>query len=202
MSKNRKSATTARRPAGRSSSSRPPAKKTPAPRSRSSQAPRKGASSKKPAAQSQSQRPQQQRQRAQKQGTKSRQHLGSKAPRTPQTTSHAPTRGQTVARGSLQAGRYLWALVTGLVIAALLFEPTWSWMVGVGVFFLAAGEFSGLWMLVSGYIMACTPAAFGLLIATGRFWLSLTHSLWIGAVYLVVGFLLLDRILGVLGGGL
>ncbi|WP_300344101.1 hypothetical protein [Nesterenkonia sp.] len=94
--------------------------------------------------------------------------------------------------------RLLWAVVAGLVIAALLFEPTMVWTLGVGVYLVAAGEFSGLWMIVTGYGLACLPSAFGLLIATGRFWLSLTHSLWIGILYGLAGFLLLDQILGVL----
>lgn len=98
----------------------------------------------------------------------------------------------------MQAARWLWAVISTLVIAALLFEPTMVWTLGVGVFMIAAGEFSGLWLVVSGYGLACLPAAFGLLIATGRFWTSLTHALWIGAVYAVVGFIFLDRILGVL----
>lgn len=88
--------------------------------------------------------------------------------------------------------------MTALVVAALLFEPTLVWTLGVGVFMVAAAEFSGLWLIVSGYGLACLPAIFGLLVATGRFWTSLTHSLWIGAVYAVVGFVLLDQILGVL----
>lgn len=96
---------------------------------------------------------------------------------------------------TMQAARYLWATVTALVIAALLFEPTMIWMIGVGVFMLAANEFSGLWMMVCGYLLACLPATFGLLIATGRFWFSLTHALWIGAIYAITGFLLLERLL-------
>ena len=44
-----------------------------------------------------------------------------------------------------------------------------------------------------------TEAAYcWVLIATGRFWTSLTHALWIGAVYSVVGFIFFDRILGIL----
>lgn len=98
----------------------------------------------------------------------------------------------------MQAARYLWAMVTGLVIAALLFEPTMVWTLGVGFFMVANAELFGLWMVVAGYGMACLPATFGLLVATGRFWFSLTHGLWIGAVYSVTGFLLLDRIMGLL----
>lgn len=86
-------------------------------------------------------------------------------------------------------------MVTALVLAALLFEPTMIWMIGVGIFMVAASEFSGLWMMVCGYGLACLPATFGLLIGTGRFWFSLTHGLWIGLVYAVVGFLFLERIL-------
>ncbi|MDZ5077337.1 hypothetical protein [Nesterenkonia sp. HG001] len=95
-------------------------------------------------------------------------------------------------------GRYLWALVTSVVIAALLFEFTMLWTIGVGFYMLALREFTGLWFLVGGYALACVPAAFGLLIATGQFWRSLTHALWIGLVYGLLGFFLLDRILGAL----
>ncbi|MGQ7787593.1 hypothetical protein [Nesterenkonia sp. PF2B19] len=95
-------------------------------------------------------------------------------------------------------GRYLWAVVTAVVIAALLFEFTMLWTIGVGVYMLALREFTGLWFLVGGYALACVPWAFGLLIATGQFWRSLTHALWIGAVYGLVGFLFLDKILGAL----
>lgn len=123
------------------------------------------------------------------------------ANRTPSNRARAnnhASRSRTAARRSVQAARYLWAAVTALVVAALLFEPTLVWTLGVGVFMVAAAEFSGLWLIVSGYGLACLPAIFGLLVATGRFWTSLTHSLWIGAVYAVVGFVLLDQILGVL----
>ncbi|MGO1523370.1 MAG: hypothetical protein ACTHV8_06730 [Nesterenkonia sp.] len=116
--------------------------------------------------------------------------------RTPARTQSS--RSRTAARRSLQAARYLWAAVTALVIAALLFEPTLVWTLGVGVFMVAAAEFSGFWLIVSGYGLACLPAVFGLLVATGRFWTSLTHGLWIGAVYAVVGFIFLDQILGVI----
>ena len=95
-------------------------------------------------------------------------------------------------------GRYLWALITAVVIAALLFEFTMIWTIGVGFYMVALGEFTGLWLLVGGYTMACTPAAFGLLIATGQFWRSMTHSLWIGLLYGTLGFTFLDVILGAL----
>ena len=67
-------------------------------------------------------------------------------------------RGQTAARRSVQAARCLWAVLTGLVIAALLFEPTMVWTLGVGLFMLANAELTGLWLLVVGYGMACLPA--------------------------------------------
>ena len=108
------------------------------------------------------------------------------------------SRSRLAARRSVLAARHLWATVTALVIAALLFEPTMVWSLAVGTFLVAAGQFSGLWLVVAGYGLACLPAAFGLLVATGRFWFSLTHALWIGAVYAVLGFFFLDQILGVL----
>lgn len=95
-------------------------------------------------------------------------------------------------------GRYLWAVVVAVVIAAMLFEFTMIWTIGVGFYMLALGEFTGLWLLVGGYAMACTPAAFGLLIATGQFWRSMTHSLWIGLLYGTLGFFFLDVIIGAL----
>lgn len=107
-------------------------------------------------------------------------------------------RGQTAARRSVQAARCLWAVLTGLVIAALLFEPTMVWTLGVGLFMLANAELTGLWLLVVGYGMACLPATFGLLVATRRFWFSLTHGLWIGVVYSAAGVLLLEHILTLL----
>lgn len=100
-----------------------------------------------------------------------------------------------MADGSMRAARYLWATVTALVIAALLFEPTMVWMLGVGVFMVANAEFMGLWLIVCGYGLACVPAAFGLLIASGRFWFSITQSLWIGLLYGAAGFVFLDRII-------
>lgn len=75
------------------------------------------------------------------------------------------------------------------------------WMLGVGLWMLANQELMGLWMLVVGYIMACIPWAIGLLIATGRFWTSMTHALWIGVVYAVLGMLLLEYVIGVSGIG-
>ncbi|NLS10475.1 hypothetical protein HGQ17_10835 [Nesterenkonia sp. MY13] len=107
----------------------------------------------------------------------------------------ASSRGQRMADGSMRAARYLWATVTALVIGALLFEPTMVWMLGVGVFMVANAEFMGLWLIVCGYGLACVPAAFGLLIATGRFWFSITQSLWIGLLYGAAGFVFLDRII-------
>lgn len=106
-------------------------------------------------------------------------------------------RSRVAARHSLQAARYLWAIVTGLVIAALLFEPTMVWTIGVGVFMIANAELIGLWLLVAGYGMSCLPVTFGLLIATGRFWFSLTHGLWTGALYSVTGFLFLEQVIGI-----
>jgi hypothetical protein len=89
-------------------------------------------------------------------------------------------------------------VVVAVVIAAMLFEFTMIWTIGVGFYMLALGEFTGLWLLVGGYAMACTPAAFGLLIATGQFWRSMTHSLWIGLLYGTLGFFFLDVIIGAL----
>lgn len=73
------------------------------------------------------------------------------------------------------------------------------WMIGVGLWMLANGELIGSWMLVVGYILACIPWAIGLLIATGSFWRSMTHALWIGALYAVVGTLLLEHLVGLVG---
>lgn len=110
----------------------------------------------------------------------------------------AKSRRHTAVRASVQAARYLWAILTGLIIAALLFEPTMVWMLGVGLFMVANAELTGLWLLVIGYGMACLPATFGLLIATRRFWFSLTHGLWIGIVYSVAGVLFLEHFLSLL----
>ncbi|GAA1140777.1 hypothetical protein GCM10009672_08640 [Nesterenkonia lutea] len=85
--------------------------------------------------------------------------------------------------------------MVAVVIAALMFEFTMAWTIGVGFYMLALGEFTGLWLLVAGYALACTPAAFGLLIATGRFWTALTHALWIGLLYGGLGFAFLDVVL-------
>lgn len=93
--------------------------------------------------------------------------------------------------------RYLWAGITVLVIGALLFEPTMLWCLSVGLWMLAEQELMGLWLVVAGYVMACVPWAFGLLIATGRFWKALTHALWAGLVYGALGYLFLDQILGI-----
>lgn len=117
---------------------------------------------------------------------------GTSSPR--QTAHKEPVSAQS--RPTRPWGRLLWALVTAVVIAALLFEFTMLWTLGVGAYMLALGEFTGLWFLVGGYILACVPPAFGLIIATRRFWYSLTHALWIGVIYGLGGFLLLDRLLG------
>lgn len=113
----------------------------------------------------------------------------------PSSSSSQPS---TLRRVAGDWGRYLWAVVVAVVIAALLFEFTMIWTIGVGFYMLALGELTGLWLLVGGYAMACTPAAFGLLIATGQFWKALTHSLWIGLLYGTLGFAFLDVILGAL----
>lgn len=118
--------------------------------------------------------------------------------RAPRRTSGSAPKPTKAHRARRPWGRYLWGLVTAVVIAALLFEFTMLWTIGVGIYMLALREFTGLWFLVGGYALACVPWAFGLLIGTGQFWRSLTHALWIGAVYGVVGFLFLDRILGAL----
>ncbi|WP_147103752.1 hypothetical protein [Nesterenkonia populi] len=94
--------------------------------------------------------------------------------------------------------RRLWAVVTALLIAALLFESTMIFTLGMGVYMLSVQEFIGLWFVAGGYVLACLPWAFGLLIATGQFWRSLTHSLWIGLIYGTAGFLFLDQILAAL----
>lgn len=94
--------------------------------------------------------------------------------------------------------RRLWAVVTALLIAALLFESTMIFTIGMGIYMLSVPEFIGLWFVAGGYVLACLPWAFGLLIATGQFWRSMTHSLWIGLIYGTVGFLFLDQILAAL----
>lgn len=133
------------------------------------------------------------RPRAQQRGHSQRRRV------TTATAGSAETRGRSARRRSLQAARYLWAAVTGLVIAALLLEPTLVWTIGAGIFMIANAELIGLWLLVAGYGMACLPVTFGLLVGTGRFWFSLTHGLWTGAVYSVGGFLFLEQILGFVG---
>lgn len=132
-------------------------------------------------------------------------HTGANPPSSPSYAAkrtsqqrHRGTGGQQVAKKSVEAARFLWAGVTALVIAALLFEPTMVWSLAVGTYMVAASQFSGLWLVAAGYGLACLPAAFGLLVATGRFWFSLTHSLWVGAVYAVLGYFFLDQIIGVL----
>ena len=108
-----------------------------------------------------------------------------------------PSAGSRLLHGGLEWGRWLWAVITTLVLAAMLFEPTMLWCLSVGLWMVAEAEFIGLWMVAAGYVLACVPWAFGLLIGTGRFWKSLTHSLWIGLVYAALGYIFLDRILGV-----
>jgi hypothetical protein len=123
----------------------------------------------------------------------------SKQPRRTTPPNQSPgSRRQPVTQHTLLAARYLWAVTTGLVLAALLFEPTMVWTIGVGVFMIANLEWLGLWLVVAGYGMSCLPVTFGLLVATGRFWFSLTHGLWTGVVYSTAGFLLLEQILGLL----
>lgn len=128
---------------------------------------------------------------------------GTQRRRTPPKKGAAPAaakaRNHPVVRRSVQVARFLWAILTGLIIAALLFEPTMVWMLGVGLFMVANAEFMGLWLLVVGYGMACLPATFGLLIATRRFWFSLTNGLWVGILYSVAGVLFLEHILTLLG---
>lgn len=104
-------------------------------------------------------------------------------------------RGRTAVRRSVQVARWLWAVVTSIVIAALLFEPTMVWTLGVGIFMLANAELTGLWLVIVGYGMSCLPATFGLLVGTGRFWFSLTNGLWVGVIYSVAGVLFLEHIL-------
>lgn len=126
-----------------------------------------------------------------------------------QTPGKGTKRAQTTRRGGTGRGhsthapqdrwriaRYLWATVAALLIAALLLEATMVWMLGVGLWMLANAELLGLWMVVVGYVLACIPWAIGLLIATGRFWLAMTHALWIGIAYSVLGVLLLDQVIG------
>lgn len=92
--------------------------------------------------------------------------------------------------------RWLWAAVITVVLGALLFEFTMVWTIGVGTYMITMGELTGLWFLVAGYVLACVPPALGLLVATGAFWRSMTHALWIGLLYGVGGFLLMDQIAG------
>ncbi|GAA3282162.1 hypothetical protein GCM10020260_08770 [Nesterenkonia halobia] len=92
--------------------------------------------------------------------------------------------------------RWLWAVVITVVLGALLFEFTMVWTIGVGTYMITMGELTGLWFLVAGYVLACVPPAFGLLVATGGFWRSMTHALWIGLIYGAVGFLFLDQVAG------
>ncbi|GAA1453023.1 hypothetical protein ACFP47_01415 [Nesterenkonia lacusekhoensis] len=113
------------------------------------------------------------------------------------TSAENASKRSRLLRGGIAWGRWLWATVTALILAAMLFEPTMLWCLSVGLWMVAETEFIGLWMIAAGYVLACVPWAFGLVIGTGRFWKSLTHSLWIGLVYAVLGFVFLDRILGV-----
>lgn len=120
------------------------------------------------------------------------------SPKKGAAASRTTARNRTAVRRSVQAARYLWAVLTGVIIAALLFEPTMVWMLGVGLFMIANAELTGLWLLVVGYGMACLPATFGLLVATRQFWFSLTNGLWIGILYSVTGVLFLEHILTLL----
>lgn len=113
------------------------------------------------------------------------------------TSAENTSKRSRLLRGGIAWGRWLWATVTALILAAMLFEPTMLWCLSVGLWMVAETEFIGLWMIAAGYVLACVPWAFGLVIGTGRFWKSLTHSLWIGLAYAVLGFVFLDRILGV-----
>lgn len=131
---------------------------------------------------------------AAKPGHKSR-NDGGKAARSHSTSAEMHQRPDAGRRA--EWARYLWAAVTVLVIGALLFEPTMLWCLSVGFWMVAEQEFMGLWLVVAGYVMACVPWAFGLLIATGRFWKALTHALWIGLIYGALGYFFLDQILGI-----
>lgn len=100
-------------------------------------------------------------------------------------------------RGSrMRWARWLWGAVITVVLAALLFEFTMVWTIGVGTYMITMGELTGLWFLVAGYVLACVPPAFGLLVATGGFWRSMTHALWIGLIYGAAGFVFLDQFAG------
>lgn len=114
----------------------------------------------------------------------------------------APARHRTTPRGGsrhderMRWTRRLCGAVVAVVLAALLFEFTMVWTIGVGAYMVGMDELMGLWFLAGGYALACLPPAFGLLVATGSFWRSLTHALWIGLLYGTVGFLLLDQVAG------
>ncbi|HIX00306.1 MAG TPA: hypothetical protein H9871_09200, partial [Candidatus Nesterenkonia stercoripullorum] len=60
------------------------------------------------------------------------------------------------------------------------------------------GEMFGLWLVAGGYVLGCIPALVGLLISTGRPLRSLLHALWVGLLYSLAGYLLLDQALQVL----
>lgn len=94
--------------------------------------------------------------------------------------------------------RALWAIAAGLLIAALLFAPTFVWTMAVGIYMLVLGEMTGLLLTASAYVMAMTPFAFALMLAGKRFWPSVAHSLWLGGLYAVLGSLFLDEILALL----
>lgn len=113
------------------------------------------------------------------------------ASKSPRSREEAPQKRR---RSSFDRARILWAVITALVIAALLLQFTLI-SIDFGIEMLTHLEFIGLWWIVIGYIMSCIPAAFGLLIATGHFWRSMTHSLWIGLIYGAIGFIFLDRLL-------
>lgn len=95
-------------------------------------------------------------------------------------------------------GRYFCALLVAVFVAALLFELTMVYTLGVGVYIVAAGEMFGLWLVAGGYVLGCIPALVGLLISTGRPLRSLLHALWVGLLYSLAGYLLLDQALQVL----
>ncbi|WP_344718573.1 hypothetical protein [Nesterenkonia halobia] len=121
----------------------------------------------------------------------------SKASSTSASRSASSSTSRPAGRGSgMRWARWLWAVVITVVLGALLFEFTMVWTIGVGTYMITMGELTGLWFLVAGYVLACVPPAFGLLVATGGFWRSMTHALWIGLIYGAVGFLFLDQVAG------
>lgn len=95
-------------------------------------------------------------------------------------------------------GRYFCALLVAVFVAALLFELTMVYTLGVGVYIVAAGQSFGFWLVAAGYALCCVPAVVGLLIGTGRPVRSLLHALWIGLLYGLLGYLLLDQALQII----